>query len=356
MRTICFTSFTFNYLPRARVLARTLRRVHPDWEIWAIITDRRPRGLSAEALAPFHRTIRAVSLGIPDFESWVFRHDLIEAATAVKGRMLLHLLNQPDVERVVYLDPDIAVFAPLDPVLASPDGPAVVLTPHQISPNSEPLAIADNERTSMRYGIYNLGFLSVAADAVGREFAQWWAARLEEACYDAIEDGLFTDQKYCDLAPSLFSRVHISRDPGCNVASWNLSRRRITLDTDGRLQANGEPLRFYHFTKVAAPGESREGIGDAMTELYAGDNVEVHELLAWYKQQLEAETDAKTLAHPWSYGRFADGTPIPRAARLLWRADAALRARFGDPFADAFQSFLRKEHPQIMPQPEQDQP
>ena len=41
----CFTSFTFSYLARATVLARTLREAHPDWELWAMIVDMPPPGL-----------------------------------------------------------------------------------------------------------------------------------------------------------------------------------------------------------------------------------------------------------------------------------------------------------------------
>ncbi len=212
MTTICFSSFAYNYLDRAKVMAKSLRRHHPDWQIWGVVPDRRPEGLPASALAPFDRVIEAASLGIPDFPAWMFRHDLIEAATAVKGRVLRLILSQPGVTRAVYLDPDMALFAPIEPLLASPDGPAIVLTPHQLAANTLRATVDENERTTMRYGVYNLGFLSVANDAVGREFATWWSDRLDEACYDATEIGLFTDQKYCDLVPGLFPRVHISRD------------------------------------------------------------------------------------------------------------------------------------------------
>lgn len=331
MRTICFTSFTFSYLARARVLARTLRAVHPDWELWAVITDSVPDALHPQALAAFHRVVFAETLDVPVLRRFLFAHDIVEAATAVKGAMLRHVLAAPGVARAVYLDPDIAVFAPLDPVLAAPDGPAIVLTPHQTIPNHDAAAIRDGEATALRYGVFNLGFLSVANDAVGHAFADWWHDCLLRACFDAPEQGLFTDQKYCDLAPALFPRVLVARDPGCNVASWNLSTRHLAFDPEGRpqiLTADGAcaPLRFYHFSKVDGPGA-------LMTERYAAGNAEAHELLAWYRRQLAAETDPAAAAHPWAYGYFADGTAIPRAARLLWRTRADLRARIADPFA-----------------------
>ena len=41
-----FTSFSYSYLNRARVLASSLRRQHPDWVIWAVMTDKEPEGFT----------------------------------------------------------------------------------------------------------------------------------------------------------------------------------------------------------------------------------------------------------------------------------------------------------------------
>lgn len=337
----CFTSFSYAYLPRARVLAQSVRRLHPEWRLWALVTDRPPPDLAPEAVAPFDHVIDSADLGIPRYRPWLFRHDVVEACTAVKGAMLVHLLER-GARKVIYLDPDIALFAPLDPILARLDGASIVLTPHQTAPNDTPMAIADNEATSMRYGIFNLGFLGVRNDATGRDFAHWWAARLHEACYDAPERGLFTDQKYCDLVPGLFAGVHVERDPGCNVASWNVSRREIAINRRGELTAAGRPLRFYHFTKIG-------GVGDVMTERAAGDNLAVYELVAWYRRALRRAAVAGLAGHGWHYARFSDGTPVPRAARLLLRSRADLFRRFADPFAaeDGFLGWLRRENPDI---------
>lgn len=346
MRTICFTSFAYNYLARARVMAKSLKRIHPDWDIWAVITDRPPAGLRSTALDVFDRVIRANALGYPNFAHFAFRHNLVEASTAVKGRMLRAVLREPGVGRAVYLDPDIAVFAPLDPALAAPGKGAIALTPHQASPNTDPQAITDGERTTMCYGVYNLGFLSVANDPTGHAFADWWAARLDEACYDDVAAGLFTDQKFCDLVPGLFPDVRIIRDAGCNVASWNLSQRRLHFDRTGTLLANGVPLRFYHFTKIGL-SDAAPAPGDLMTERYAAENIEVYELLAWYKRQVVAEIDPVAQRHPWAYANFADGTPITQAVRRLWRSTPALAARFANPFGDSCRQWLLENHPNL---------
>jgi hypothetical protein len=341
VKIACFTSLTCAYLPRARVLAETLRAAHPDWHLTALLVDRLPDGETPSAIEGFDAVILADQLDIPDFPAWIFGHDLVEACTAVKGHMLVQLLAG-DADAVIYLDPDIAVFHGLHAALDALADASVVLTPHQIAPNDTETAIADNERTSMQYGVYNLGFLAVRADTTGRAFAAWWAAQLQRACHDDPAAGLFTDQRYCDLVPALFDRVRILRDPGSNVASWNLSRRDLGFDTAGSLLANAGALGFYHFSKV-------DGAGDAMIERYAGANITASELLAWYRRQIRRPS--RFANQPWHYGRFDDGSPIPRPVRLLWRADPELAERFPHPFAtgpNSLKSFLQRLHPGML--------
>ena len=118
MRTCCYTSFTYGYLSRARVLLQTLRLAQPDWTACAVIVDLPPPGATAEELlAGFDQVLTLDDLGIPRMRSWLFKHNIVEACTAVKGAALLRLLAEYD--RVIYLDPDVAVFGPLDPALVT---------------------------------------------------------------------------------------------------------------------------------------------------------------------------------------------------------------------------------------------
>lgn len=344
MSVVCFTSLTLGYLPRARVLAETLRAAHPGWPLWAVLVDRVPPDFERrDAFAGFDCVIDAEDLDIPRFRAWLFRHDLIEACTAVKAAMLLHLQAQ-GAQKVAYFDPDIAVFHPLGGLEAQLDSASVVLTPHQVAPNDAPIAIGDNEMSSLRHGIFNLGFLAVRSDATGRAFAAWWADRLRDACFDDPANGLFTDQKYCDLVPALFDRVAIERNPGWNVASWNLSRRRLRFDEAGGITVNGSPLAFYHFTKHG-------GVGDVMMERYAGACHEPHELWRWYARRLAARAEPALANTPWHYGAFSDGTPIPKAARLLYRQRPDLMAFFDNPYdagADSLRAWLLHHAPDTL--------
>ena len=58
MKVLCYSSFAFSYLNRARVLYSTLRRFHPDWELVALITDEPPPGVQSHLARRGHRQVQ----------------------------------------------------------------------------------------------------------------------------------------------------------------------------------------------------------------------------------------------------------------------------------------------------------
>jgi hypothetical protein len=342
MTVHAYTSFSYSYLDRARVLAASLRRQHPDWVIWAVLTDKTPPELSLDWSAEdFDEVLTAEGLFGTDTDSWLFRHDIVEACTAVKGRALQHIMDQEGAEKVFYFDPDIALFNDMAAVEHLLETEAIVLTPHQLDPDdrADTQAIIDNEITSLDYGVFNLGFVAVRNSPEGRRFADWWADRLEDWCHDRLDIGLFVDQKWCNLIPCFFDGVKVLRDPGYNVASWNLSQRTLKFDEQGAARVNGALLRFYHFTKLGP-------IGDTMTRRYAGDNTEIFELWWWYRLQVKANAQQGLPDRWWHYGQFEDGTPIPKSVRELYRARVDLQNAFKQPFRTgegSLHAWLRRE-------------
>jgi hypothetical protein len=202
-----------------------------------------------------------------------------------------------------------------------------VLTPHQLEPEpaTDIQAIQDNEIASLDFGIFNLGFVAVNRSKEAQRFAQWWADRLFEWCHDRRDIGIFVDQKWCNLVPCFFDDVKVLRDPGYNVASWNLSQRTMHFDAEGEAQINGKPLRFYHFTKLGP-------IGDTMTRRYAADNTEIYELWWWYRHEVARATDPGIPKGWWYYGTFDNGVAIEKKVRELFRERQDLRKAFRDPF------------------------
>jgi hypothetical protein len=332
----CYTSLTFSYLSRARILVWSLKRFHPDWHFVAVITDMAPDGFGFDVDdEQFDEIIWGQDLQIENVESWMFRHDLVETCTAVKGPVMDMLCQREDAGKVIYLDPDITVFCPLDSLIAELDGNDVLLTPHQLVPDEDDQAIKDNEICSLKHGIYNLGFVAVAAREEGKRFARWWSSRLQSYCYDDIPSGLFTDQRWCDHAPAFFDGVKIIKDPGCNLASWNLSQRKVEITPEGEILVNNSPLKFYHFTKYGP-------VGLTMTERYAADNTEVYELWEWYGRKLNEFTPTGLPDDYWAFSHFRNKEPIQKEHRLLYRQRRDLQAAFPDPYAESFHAWLTR--------------
>lgn len=297
MRVACFSSFTFSYLAKARVLASSLKKFHPDWDFHALMTDLPPEGLEFNvAEEDFDNVIWSKDLGIPDFENWIIKHNIVEACTAVKGAALYYL-SQLNYDAVIYLDPDVVVFGDLSDICRELESNQILLTPHQLTPEDPEdwVAIHDNELSSSKHGVYNLGFVAIRSEGEGVRFAQWWRDRLYKYCKEDIPNGMFTDQKWCDLVPAFFEGVKIIRDPGYNVASWNLSQRKISIRRDGQILVNDSPIKFFHFTKLGPTGRK-------MTERYAADNTEVYELWSWYGRQVDLKQLEGLPNRYWAYG------------------------------------------------------
>lgn len=325
MQTHCYTSFSLAYLSRARVLAQSVRKFHPDWTLWAVISDRCPDGFEFGDTEPFDRVIWATDLFGEAGPAWFFRHNVVEACTGVKGRALQTILDAPDCGKVIYFDPDIAVFSDLSAIPDVLDDAAVALTPHQLHPETDDLAIRDNEIASLHYGTFNLGFLAIRNCATGRRVADWWAARLDDYCHDRLDIGVFVDQKWFNLVPCFFEGVEILRHPGYNVASWNISQRKLAITREGDITVNGAPLGFYHFTKIG-------GDGDVMTRRYAASNTDIHEIWTWYRLELERMAEPRIPPGWWAFGRFDDGQPVMDSMRRLYRARRDLQEAFPQPY------------------------
>ena len=241
-----FTSINNCYLPKARVLAKSLKNFMPDSYIILILSDKLPDGIIIEN-EPFDEIITIEQLGIPveNLNMWIFRHSVIELCTAVKGQALYNLLEKYD--KVVYFDPDIVIFDKLDVLENLLDQYDIIYTPHLTVPENNDRDIFINEISSLKHGIYNFGFFAVKSTENGRLYAKWYRDRLLKYCRDDKANGLFTDQRWGDLGPSLFNNLYIWKHPGANVCVWNLSHRIVTR-IDKKYFVNGEPLIFYHFS------------------------------------------------------------------------------------------------------------
>ena len=232
-----------NYLPQARVLARSFLDHHPRGRVVALVLDAPGEGLRDDE--PFEVVVPE-DLFAPaerrELRRMVTIYSVMELATALKPFLLRHLVAARG-EPATYLDPDIEVFAPLDDIAARAERHGIVLTPHRLSPVPGDGRQPD-EQVFAKSGAYNLGFVAVSGAAA--PFLDWWADRCRRDCLHEVPEGLFVDQRWVDLGAAYFA-PDVLRDPGCNVAYWNLDERPLVTGAGGHT-AGGAPLRFMHYS------------------------------------------------------------------------------------------------------------
>jgi hypothetical protein len=237
------TVVTSDYLPWARVLAASFAEHHPGVRFVVAVLDEPAPALLRDGDG--FELLGAAQIGLGDAElGWLSAiYNGFELSCAVKPWLLRHLLA--DADAALYLDSDILVTAPLEEIAARAAEHGVVLTPHTLAPPAE--ARRDpSEDNFLRLGQFNAGFLAVGR--CGLPFLDWWGSRLRRECADwsEHEPRRFVDQRWLDLTVNYFP-VHVLREPGANVAYWNVADRPLRRGPHGYTAA-GEPLLFLHFS------------------------------------------------------------------------------------------------------------
>lgn len=258
---LVFTLCSNNYLAMACVLEESVRRYCPDARFIVGLVDR----LNPEIdYSPLSRSeiLPVESLKLDCLDEMIGRYSIVELNTALKPFYFRHLFNrEPDTQKIIYLDSDIQVFAPLDPILRDLERCEVLLTPHLLTAWDSGLSHApEQEAQFLKYGIYNLGFCGAKRGDHSRHMLEWWCNRLRDHCLLDTENGYFVDQLWMNHAPVFFEAVSVSKDPGLNVAHWNLHERTLSRNEQGDWRVNGErALVFYHFSSYQPGTESGMG-------------------------------------------------------------------------------------------------
>src|SRR5690606_18436817 len=122
---------------------------------------------------------------------------------------------------------------------------------------------------------------------------------------------------------------------GYDFATWSLLGSDLR-EVDGRYVANGDPLRFIHFS-----GLDSGTIDKAIGWWLGPDNRETFvALYQEYLASLQQHGQAALGKTPWSYNAYADGRPIAREARVAYREPEAW-VRIPQPFASSDAAILQ---------------
>jgi len=304
-----------NYLAAARVLGESLREHHPEVGFHVLVVDATEGYFDPEA-EPFE-VLGPDDIGLPDFEQMAGIYSILELSTAVKPWLLRHLLERSGDGRVMYLDPDIRLYGRIDDVFDAIGEHGLVLTPH----NTDPIprdGLKPSEQDILVAGSYNLGFLGLGRGEFADLLLDWWSERLEHDCVADPENGLFVDQRWIDLVPGLAENYLLLRDPGFNLAYWNLPTRKVVKDEQGGYSVNGGPLRLFHFSGFDP--KRPHVLSKYQDRIRLPDEPALAELCTGYAEALWAAGHEQTSAWPYSYAETASGMPLSPPHRAAYRA------------------------------------
>lgn len=308
MNQAVFTIVSRNYFAYARTLGESVRQSNPQVDFHVLVVDRKD-----ELFASQHRDWQITwveDLHIDGFLQIAFKYDILELNTNVKPTFAKHLLA--GYEKIVYLDPDIFVYASLGRIFQMLDQHAVVLTPHITEPIDDDKLPGEQE--FLNAGIFNLGFCAFNNSAESVKLLSWWEKRCHHLAFNEQPEGFFVDQKWMDFAPSLCSTTRILRDPEYNMAYWNLHERSLHY-VDSVAHVADSPLVFFHFSGLTADGDDR--VSKYQTRFRLSERSDIAPLFSSYRASLEGNGHATYLKIPYSFGEFSDGTPLTSLARRI---------------------------------------
>ncbi len=223
------TAIAGNFVSLARVLTASFRQYHPDIPFYVLIADTATHSIEHAT------TLRLQDLQIPGLNRMLIRYDRKQIVVAAKPALLRHLLDS-GFQSVLYLDADMLVTASLDGPMEKVASHSLTLTPH-LGPNTAGPDRTVLEQALLFAGMYNGGFVGASNSPETRRFLAWWEERLRTHCLEDVRAGFHYDQRWLDMAPAFVADLHLLRDPGVNLAYWNLP------DFDSTA-----PIRLFHFS------------------------------------------------------------------------------------------------------------
>lgn len=342
--TVYCTVVAQNYLPQALALHESIREYAPQVDLAVMVVDGNRQDL--EDGRTKLRVLNLDFLGLERREvlNLAAIYDVVEFSTSIKPLFFLALLEEYD--RVVYLDPDTYLVAPLEELESTIDEHGTVFTPHflqPILPGSEVIS----EVHSLTVGVHNLGFGAFSQES--REFLNWWWSHLRRECLIYPLLSIFVDQKWTDIGSVLFN-VHSWKHAGYNVGPWNLHEREV-VRREGLLtiSSTGHPLRLVHFSGFdpldpdaisVRLSVSLKGVG--------GVNEEFRLLSRQYADSVLRARKALGSAPKYGYGSDTSGRSLSKRLRKTFRSELLEKdgRELPSPFVPAerhaFESWRRK--------------
>lgn len=246
MSTVAFTICSNNYFAMAKVLGDSWLSNHPDTKFVIVLVDEMHEAVNYHFDSRVH-LLTLEELDLPNLRDLITQYNIIELNTAIKADAFIKIFRHYNAGKVLYLDPDIQVFSPLQEAIELLDNYNIIVTPHFCTPIDDGSSTTDIKM--MGSGLFNLGFIGLSDLEKVTAFLNWWRARLYKYCYFDLSNNMFYDQVWINYVTVFFDNYYILKHRGYNMAIWNFHERAISPAGSGHFNVNETvPLRFFHYS------------------------------------------------------------------------------------------------------------
>jgi glycosyltransferase involved in cell wall biosynthesis len=232
-------------LPHARVLGRSLARIHPDWRLDVVLVGTRRGGRPRDE--PFRlRSVRD-ELGL-DAAVLIAHHDEADLISMLVP-LLVGARSRQAAEPVLHLPVASWVFGDLDPIVAELDRRGVVLAPR--GAGEMPVDGLEPSPAALdRAGRIAPDLMGVDGSQRGEAFLAWWTAQLEAGLgsLDGQLPGARPEdrpwmRRMLELAPARFLAATLD-DREYQAGMWNLHACTLGDGPRGVVIDGVRPLRL----------------------------------------------------------------------------------------------------------------
>lgn len=254
MRYYC-TLFDINYLPNFLSLYHSLERQNEKFKIYAFCMD--TKSFEFFKTYPVSMNYQVVNISL---DSLI--HEFPILLKIKKDRSLVEfyftctpfiasfiIKKEVTASHITYLDSDLFFYDSPEKIFDEIGNASIGIIEHKF------FGIG---RKYLKYGIYNVGWVTFKNDEVGNRCLSSWKDKCEEWCFDFYDESnnRFGDQKYLDSWIQDFVRVKVINQKGANLAPWNVGQYKIKSSHIDKLTIDSDPLVFYHFASFKSIGES----------------------------------------------------------------------------------------------------
>lgn len=349
MRVI--TLATSASLPRARVLAQSLRRHEPRWTheiVWLSPTGSERLTAGTGNGLPLRPITDLLDLNV---ERLIARHDEEHLALLLVPHLLAAYARERDGP-VVHVPAHVWVLDNLQPLEQAMAARSVLLVPRVVADLPED-GLEPSPAQLQRAGRIEGTIIGVDGTAAVDGFLAWWSARVEQTLgsLDGRRSGARPEDRpwlarFLELAPARFSAA-VPLDLGCNLSMWNLHERALVQVAEGLCVDSDRPARFLNL--LGFEPHRPERLNPIASRVRVSQSEVLRDLCVNYAQQLR---DAG-----WELGpsgrigqRLPGGLVYEDRLDFLHQRALASGQDFGDVFsesgASAFVAWLQGPAPE----------